>query len=419
MTNSEENARSWENLLGNLLECLQGGETDGALEATSDLQRMAFLADRYVRRNGGNDATPTWEGMLPVLLVLAGRGSECKELTRMAKLADLAEQLPYELVALAARVRADGVETVTVRELLQWFGSKRRGKQVVTRITQALQASGLDSEVFESAAIDDTITFEASKQPDAGIGRGAPAMADVEAAINGEAIARVERLSIADLVDLNNSDAIASLAALSLADLRHLNDATGSSHTCGLVSGLAYCWGENYYGQLGDGTTTSRSLPTPVIAPGLSFRSILATGQYTCAVTASGYVYCWGSNGGQFGDGTNNDSKVPVLVAGGSAYSSISGGGSHSCGVNAAGNGYCWGNGSYGQLGDGGSNSHYGPTAVSGGIVFSAIGAGTNHSCGLSLAGAVLCWGLNYSGQVGNGTSSYTSVTQPTVVRLP
>lgn len=221
----------------------------------------------------------------------------------------------------------------------------------------------------------------------------------------------------------NGSSAVSSLSAPTavVGGLKFSALATGRLHTCGLVSGLAYCWGANSYGQLGDGTTTSRLLPTPVTAPGLSFKAISASpnNDYTCAVTVSGYVYCWGTNDGQFGDGTSNDSKVPVLVAGGLVYASISGGQSHDCGVDGAGKGYCWGAGYSGQLGDGTSSTQYAPRAVSGGYAFSAIAAGNGHSCGLSLAGAVLCWGYNYSGQVGIGTASYSGVPQPVVVRLP
>ena len=93
--------------------------------------------------------------------------------------------------------------------------------------------------------------------------------------------------------------------------------ARGYNHTCGVTtSGDAYCWGKNSFGQLGDGTTTDRLTPTPVIG-GLTFPAISAGGNHTCGVTPSGDAYCWGDNtSGQLGDGTTTDSSVPVPVSG-------------------------------------------------------------------------------------------------------
>ncbi|HEY9230419.1 MAG TPA: hypothetical protein VIP11_27450 [Gemmatimonadaceae bacterium] len=70
----------------------------------------------------------------------------------------------------------------------------------------------------------------------------------------------------------------------------------GAAHACALASdGRAYCWGDNGSGQLGDSTTTSRQVPTPV-ASELRFSSISAGPQHTCALTLDGFVACWGRN---------------------------------------------------------------------------------------------------------------------------
>ena len=93
---------------------------------------------------------------------------------------------------------------------------------------------------------------------------------------------------------------------------------TGWNHTCAVMgNGEVKCWGWNYYGQLGDETKASRTQPVNVrrlmedaadIAPGWA---------HTCAVTAAGGVKCWGRNeSGQLGDGTNIDSVVPLAVSG-------------------------------------------------------------------------------------------------------
>src|SRR5437667_408817 len=91
----------------------------------------------------------------------------------------------------------------------------------------------------------------------------------------------------------------------------------GAAHTCGVTAaGAAYCWGDNGFGQLGDGTTTSQLTPVPVQAPaGVSFAAVTAGAAHTCGVTAAGAAYCWGDNGfGQLGDGTTTSQLTALLV---------------------------------------------------------------------------------------------------------
>ena len=80
--------------------------------------------------------------------------------------------------------------------------------------------------------------------------------------------------------------------------------------------GTITCWGNNDYGQVGNGTTTN-SL-TPVSMSGLNgVTQISAGGEDTCALLTGGTVKCWGYNGyGQLGNGTNTDSSTPVTVTG-------------------------------------------------------------------------------------------------------
>jgi alpha-tubulin suppressor-like RCC1 family protein len=99
---------------------------------------------------------------------------------------------------------------------------------------------------------------------------------------------------------------------------------TGYSHTCGeTTDNRAYCWGLNSTGELGDGTTTRRLTPVAV-AGGRFFSQVsvggseFSGGSHTCAKTPGAVAYCWGSNGyGQLGDGTQTDRLTPVPVAGG------------------------------------------------------------------------------------------------------
>ena len=144
-------------------------------------------------------------------------------------------------------------------------------------------------------------------------------------------------------------------------------------HTCGIATnGDAYCWGS---GPLGTGTTTSSAIPVAV-AGGLKFSKLAAGSSFinrpfgpghSCGLTEAGVAYCWGTNTyGQLGDGTTNSSAVPVAVAGGLTFSDISASIVHTCGVTRSGVAYCWGSNWQGQLGDGSMTSRSTPVKVMG-----------------------------------------------------
>jgi alpha-tubulin suppressor-like RCC1 family protein len=189
--------------------------------------------------------------------------------------------------------------------------------------------------------------------------------------------------------------------------------AAGSWHTCGLTgSGAAYCWGNNGWGRLGDGSTTSSTTPV-VVSGGLVFAA-LALGEYhTCGLVGSGAAYCWGSNSlGQLGNGSTTDASSPVPVSGGLTFTAIAVGTypGHTCALAGSGATYCWGYNGLGQLGNGAHTQRQPPSVVSGGIIFSALDAGQSHTCGLTSSGTVYCWGDNSSGQLGRGTFGYSAV---------
>ena len=186
--------------------------------------------------------------------------------------------------------------------------------------------------------------------------------------------------------------------------------AVGDWHTCAVTeAGAVKCWGWNGYGQVGDGTTTWRVTPVPVSGLGSGVTTVSASDRHTCALTSGGAVWCWGNNWwGQLGDGTTTSRSAPVAVSGlGSGVVAVTAGYFHTCALTGAGAVWCWGSNGAGQLGDGTTADRLTPVAVSGfGSGAIAIAAGNNHTCALTNAGAVLCWGGNNLGQLGDGTTT-------------
>jgi alpha-tubulin suppressor-like RCC1 family protein len=193
----------------------------------------------------------------------------------------------------------------------------------------------------------------------------------------------------------------------------------GGGHTCGIATGgAAYCWGYNLNGQLGDATHTDHASPAPVNGA-MTWLALSAGGSLTCGIAADSTAYCWGWNlYGQVGDSTNIDRSSPTAVKGGHKFIAISTGSFHSCGVGSDGQAYCWGANDYGELGTGNQSPSIAPAAVQGGLLFQSIEVGYYHTCGLTVDGAGYCWGQNQFGQlgtadslVGQGSSSPAPVT--------
>ncbi len=193
---------------------------------------------------------------------------------------------------------------------------------------------------------------------------------------------------------------------------------TNAPSGSGLPAGSAMCWGLNDRGQLGTGDditfspdTTGPSSVT-LVAGGFTYDSITAGYEHTCALTAAGVALCWGDNRyGQLGDGTITTKLTPTPVSGGLTFVALSAGFYHTCGITNTSAAYCWGRNTPtslqesvgGQLGDGTTTNRSLPTAVAGALTFRSISAGEVTTCGVTTGSVAYCWGDNEYGQLGTG----------------
>jgi hypothetical protein len=183
----------------------------------------------------------------------------------------------------------------------------------------------------------------------------------------------------------------------------------GGLHSLALMSdGTLMAWGANVDGELGDGTTSNRDVPVPV--SGLSgVVAISAGGLHSLALLSDGTVMAWGNNNeGELGNGTTTQSDVPIPVSGLSGVVAISAGGGHNLALLSNGTVMSWGLDDYRQLGKGAGGFCEGcfsdvPAAVSGLTGVTAISAGGSHSLALLSDGRIMGWGSNQYGQVGSG----------------
>lgn len=205
--------------------------------------------------------------------------------------------------------------------------------------------------------------------------------------------------------------AIAIHASSASAASTYTQVSTGSDHSCAVTTaGAVECWGSNYFGQLGDGTTKDRLAPkASLITTGAT--AVSAGLNATCAIVDGG-AQCWGAgSSGQLGSGTTPNIGQPTLVTGMlTGVTSISMGGLQACAV-VSGAAKCWGNGIVGNgSGYSISSTPMQVTGLSSGV--QSISSGGNaDACAIDVDSNVRCWGQNYNGQLGNGASGAPELT--------
>jgi alpha-tubulin suppressor-like RCC1 family protein len=196
----------------------------------------------------------------------------------------------------------------------------------------------------------------------------------------------------------------------------------GQHHYCAIANGArgagsVKCWGQ----AKGIGRNIDFASPIEPLTPLPYQATKLATGDnFSCALTRSNEVYCWGDNQyGTLGNGSTTDSLAPVKVMLPSDLTDprpidLAAGQNHVCALLSDKSVRCWGRGDDGRLGDGNLAAHnqLAPLAIAGLSDVAFVAAGGRHSCAVTIAGERRCWGANNVGQLGLGNFNSTGTPQ-------
>lgn len=202
-------------------------------------------------------------------------------------------------------------------------------------------------------------------------------------------------------VDRSSAVSVVGLSGMTITSI-----GGGTYFTCALTStGSVYCWGQNQYGQLGNGSYVSSSTPVAVLLQNGPAKALSVGSTHACLVDTFGNTYCWGNNSGLQLDraATTTSSNYPIYVAGNNDVKTIAGTGIASCLIDTNSGAKCFGNNSYAQLGIGNTSVTIGlPTYVTGfsnGVM--SVTGGTYHACLITQTNSVACWGGNPTAQLG------------------
>jgi alpha-tubulin suppressor-like RCC1 family protein len=215
------------------------------------------------------------------------------------------------------------------------------------------------------------------------------------------------------------------------------SDVSTEGHTCGIrneASGrIAYCWGQGGLGRLGNNATTNRNVPALVSGGYTDWLRLAAGEEHTCGIrgstsTGAGSLWCWGAGvGGALGRNSTTQANVPAQVVGDGSdiftdWIDVSIGRNATCAVRATGALYCWGASNSGTNGNLAAD-RWNPTQIGDASDWESVSVGMSHACGIrrdALGDASIeCWGGNDWGELGNGILPRTAVSEPTPALAP
>ena len=192
----------------------------------------------------------------------------------------------------------------------------------------------------------------------------------------------------------------------------------GDSHTCAInAAGRLYCTGEGgpELG-FGDRGTTENLTRLARVGDTGGWRDLSVGSDFSCAITASGELHCWGESGnGRLGnDSFFDDAGAPLRVGTRADWASVSAGVAHACATTTSGQLHCWGWGLQGRLGQPRDlGSHTTPQRVGTGSDWASVSAGNAHTCATTTSGQIYCWGLGTNGRLGTGSRDGTATPLP------
>lgn len=181
--------------------------------------------------------------------------------------------------------------------------------------------------------------------------------------------------------------------------------AAGHGHTVALKNdGTLWAWGNNFSGQVGNGTTFDRNVPTR-IGSDSNWQSIATGMLHTIALKKDGTLWAWGKNTyGALGDGTTTNSRAPKQIGTDTDWKTIAAGSDHTIAIKKDGSLWIWGSNSYGALGDNTTTNKIVPTKIGTDTDWKSAEGGVNYTVAIKADGSLWAWGYNGDGVFGNGS---------------